>query len=159
VVALLRRPKALPLPRIIETIQKQKGAAMTRQITLTISEHTYQRAQRLAQLRKKEVADVLADYLADTLLPNDEQLFPQIDPDPVVEQERMAYLALHDELWRKYPHEYVAIYKGHLIDHDTDKQALFERIDENYPDHFVLIRQVEQIPEKVYQFHSTRFAY
>ena len=131
---------------------------MTRQITLTISESIYQQAQRLAQLRQQEVADVLADYLSDTFSPNSEQLFPQTDADPIVEQERRAYLALHDELWRKYPHEFVAIYKGQLVDHDSDKRALFERIDEKYPDDFVLIRQVDRIPEKVYQFRSTRFA-
>jgi hypothetical protein len=130
---------------------------MARQVTLTISERTYKQAEYLAELRRQAVAEVLADHLAETFSVEDEALFPQNDPDPLVEQERNAYLALHSELWRNYPHEYVAIYQGQLADHDSDKLALFQRIDEQYPHEFVLVRQVEPIAEKVYHFHSTRF--
>lgn len=131
---------------------------MSRQITVTISEETYRQAQHLAELRHQPVAELLAAHLSDTLPGTEESLLPQTDPDLTVEKERDAYLALHSELWQQYPHEYVAIYQGHLIDHDKNKLALFQRINEHYPDEFVLIRQVEIEPEKVYQFHSTRLA-
>jgi hypothetical protein len=127
---------------------------MSRQITVTISEKTYEQAKYLADLRRQPVADVLAEHLSRTLPGEDEVMFPQIDPDPIVEKERNAYLALHSELWQKYPHEYVAIYQGQLIDHDKNKLALIQRINEQYPDDFVLVRQVEMTPEIVYQFHN-----
>jgi len=127
---------------------------MSRQITVTISEKTYEQAKYLADLRRQPVADVLAEHLSRTLPGEDEVMFPQIDPDPIVEKERNAYLALHSELWQKHPHEYVAIYQGQLIDHDKNKLALIHRVNEQYPDDFVLVRQVEMTPEIVYQFHN-----
>ncbi len=70
-----------------------------------------------------------------------------------------AFRVMHADLLAKYPNEYVAIHQGQLIDHDTDQLALFLRIDEQYPDVPVLIKQVSPEPEEVYTFLSPRFEY
>jgi hypothetical protein len=85
--------------------------------------------------------------------------FTQANPptDNEVEREKAAYFALHQVLWQKYPGQHVAIYNGELVDHDTDGVALSKRVYQRYPDQFVLIRQVEQEPDRVLYFRSPRF--
>jgi hypothetical protein len=77
---------------------------------------------------------------------------------PERKQEIEAFFDLHPVLWREFPGEYVAIYGGRLVDHDMDRVALLSRIDQNYPDVFVLIRPVREDPEIVYEHRSIRWA-
>jgi hypothetical protein len=72
------------------------------------------------------------------------------------EREKLAFQQMHPHLLEKYAGQYVAIYEGKLVDHDIDKQALFQRIDTAFPDVFVLIRPVLVTPEIVYQSRSHR---
>jgi len=44
-----------------------------------------------------------------------------------------------------------------MIDHDGDGVALSSRINNPYPDQFVLMRQAESEPERVLYFQSPRF--
>ncbi|MCZ7673153.1 MAG: DUF5678 domain-containing protein [Chloroflexi bacterium] len=69
-----------------------------------------------------------------------------------------AFHRLHGTLLKNHRGEYIAIYNGQLIDHDRDRTALFKRIEENYPDQYVLIRLVSQTPEIVYEHRSMRWA-
>jgi hypothetical protein len=75
----------------------------------------------------------------------------------IIRKEADAFRNLHPELMVKYPGEYVAIYQGQVIDHDTDQLALFLRIDEQFPHTPVLIQQVLPEPEEVYTIRSPRF--
>lgn len=77
--------------------------------------------------------------------------------DANIQQEKQAYLHMHKQLWRQYPHHYVAIKGRQLVDHDADKLALYTRIEQRYPNQFVLMRRVEAAPECTYIFHSLRF--
>ena len=63
---------------------------------------------------------------------------------------------MHSELWEKYPHQYVAIFQGEVVDHDQDELALLKRRNEKYPDDIVLIRQVLQEPERTIVICSPR---
>lgn len=127
---------------------------MTRQLTITIADDIYQKAQTLAQSRQVGIHELIETHVAQTL-----PVLPFVPTrDPLVEREREAYVSLHPVLLDKHADEYVAIYQGQLVDHDSDKLALFERIDVRFPEEFVLIRKVEAEPEKVYTFHSTRFS-
>ncbi|MEM7537723.1 MAG: DUF5678 domain-containing protein [Chloroflexota bacterium] len=72
-------------------------------------------------------------------------------------RERDAYIKIHPTLLKEYFGEHVAIYNGELVDHDTDYSALFKRVDEKYPDEFVLMRPVEEKPEREFHFRSIRF--
>ena len=62
-------------------------------------------------------------------------------------KEREAYEAMHSEIWMQYPNQYVSVYQGKVVDHDTDKMALIVRRRERYPGKSVLITQVEETPE------------
>lgn len=76
--------------------------------------------------------------------------------DPI-DREIAAFFELHPSLVNRYPGHYVAIYQGQLIDHDADKLALFTRIEEAYPDEFVLLRPVQEQPEREFYFRSPRY--
>ena len=126
---------------------------MTQEITLTIPDKLFQQARRIAQMRKKPVAEILAEAI---MLDDNE---PEQPDEPAgVGQEKAAYRALHGWLWQNYPGEHVAIYQGQLVDHDPDGLALSRRIYQRFPTEFVLIRQVEAETERILQFRSPRFA-
>ncbi|MEW5987675.1 MAG: DUF5678 domain-containing protein [Chloroflexota bacterium] len=128
---------------------------MEQQITLTIPGVLYRRAERLAQATNRQVAEVLAEaiVLDDALAKAD-----TAEEDAAVERETVAYAAMHSKLLQEYNGEYVAIHQGQLVDHDENFAALYGRVDDCYPNAFVLVRQVELDPVKVYRFRSPRFA-
>ncbi|MCZ7671536.1 MAG: DUF5678 domain-containing protein [Chloroflexi bacterium] len=63
-------------------------------------------------------------------------------------QEQTAYQTMLPQLLAQYKNEFVAIYQGKVVDHDTNKIALVVRLDESYPDAVVLVQQVTDKPEK-----------
>jgi hypothetical protein len=131
---------------------------MTVQVTLTLSDSVYERAQRLAHNRK-DVAQTIAAWLEETLPTAETEpvsLFQQED-DVAVEREREAYLALHPQLKEQFLGRHVAIYGGKLVDFDDDYDALYARIDATYPDEFVWITTIEKEPIPTLTFRSPRF--
>lgn len=76
----------------------------------------------------------------------------------VIEGEIAAFHKLHPELLKKYKGEFVAVHRHTLVDHDADKLALYQRIQDRYPDQFVLMRRVEDEPEKELHLRSTRYS-
>ena len=75
--------------------------------------------------------------------------------DRIIAQEAAAYAKMHSELLLKYPKQYVAIHQENLIDRDTDKIALYRRLDEEYGDIPLLVRQV--LPEVVPTVRTRHF--
>ncbi|MCP4356723.1 MAG: hypothetical protein GY796_01735 [Chloroflexi bacterium] len=67
-----------------------------------------------------------------------------------------TYKKLHPQLVKQYLGKFVAIFQGELVDHDADKEALFFRIKENFPDQVVLQRQVLPDPDPLLHFRSPR---
>lgn len=57
-----------------------------------------------------------------------------------------VFEAQRHELWQRYPEEYAAFHQGKLVDHDADHRRLVLRIDAQYPDQVVLIRQITEQP-------------
>ncbi|MCX6044962.1 MAG: DUF5678 domain-containing protein [Chloroflexi bacterium] len=131
---------------------------MTAQILVTLPDKVYQRVQWLAQARQQDVAEAIVKILDETLPVDvaDEDFGDLSELDQAVEREIAAYHAMHATLWEEYPGQHVAIYGGQLIDHDRDGVALSQRIDQQYPDEFVLMRKVESEPERVLYFRSPR---
>lgn len=80
--------------------------------------------------------------------------FLEHDTERQLQQEADAYRAMHGSLLPAYGGQYVAIYRGQMIDHDADQLALYLRIDQRFPNDPVLIRQVLPDPEEVYTFRS-----
>ena len=68
-----------------------------------------------------------------------------------------AYKQMHSQLVQTYIGQFVAIYEGEIVDHDADKEALFLRVKDNFPDQIVLQRQVLAEPEPILRFRSPRF--
>lgn len=130
---------------------------MGTQIILTIPDELYSRARRIAQVNHQEVTALLIEALAESPI-LDEESYENGDheDDEAVDREMTAYVAMHPILWEQYPGQYVAVYEGRLIDHDTNDIALSQRINENYPDVFVWMCKVEAQPFRTLQMPSFR---
>lgn len=132
---------------------------MNMEVNVVLPEPTYDLFHQWAQARRQDIAEAIADYLAQNppFLPNERlSAMAESTADMAIVQEKQAYLRLHKQLWEQYADHYVAITGGQLVDHDTDKVALYTRIEQRYPNQFVLMRRVEATPERTYTFHSLR---
>lgn len=125
---------------------------MADQVTVTIPQVVYDRAQQLALLRNKEVADVLAEALELA----EEAGREALSEEQLMAREEAAYQAMHKDLVARYVGEYVAIHRGQIVDHDSDELALLRRIDARYPDEVVLMKRVLPQPESELRFRSPR---
>ncbi len=131
---------------------------MGKQVLLTIPDDLYQQAEQVAKSRRQEVEQLLTESI---VLPSevDEADEPgSTIPDEEFERERAAFLAMHPTLLRDYFGYHVAFHQGKLVDLDQDLAVLVRRIRAQYGKKFVLIRQVETEPERIYYFRSPRFA-
>ncbi len=68
--------------------------------------------------------------------------------DTEIEQLERAYRVLHPTLKETHLGKYVAIDNNQLIDSDTDRVALRERLMTAYPNRFIPIRLVEKTPTR-----------
>jgi Family of unknown function (DUF5678) len=73
-----------------------------------------------------------------------------------MDQEIAAFEAIKTTLTANYLGQYVAIFQGVVVDHDTDRGLLLERIAQNYPDDVVLIREVRRTPRLPFRLRSSR---
>jgi predicted transcriptional regulator len=69
-------------------------------------------------------------------------------------REIIAYEAMHNELYKKYRDQWVAIHAQELVDHDKDGLALYSRVRNKYGRTSVLIRQVTQFPMEEIWFRT-----
>jgi hypothetical protein len=129
---------------------------MTQYVNVPLSEKSYRRIKQWAESRQQDVGEAIADYLSDVPLPAEEKAVPPSEPTPQVESEKTAYLQLYPQLKESHSGQYVAIYQGQLVDHDEDYGALFERIDDQYPDEFVWLTRVGDEPIDTIRFRSPR---
>jgi hypothetical protein len=49
-----------------------------------------------------------------------------------IQSEENAFRAMHAGLRAAYSDQYVAVYRGQVVDHDPDQLALFRRVEERY---------------------------
>lgn len=122
---------------------------MARQVNLTISNDLYDQAERIAQQYQRDVNEVLAEAIE--LSDDQEQIIDWTEPNEDMDREMAAYLAMHAELWKKYPGQYVAVNGGQLVDRDINLHALWQRIDAQYPDEFVWVSQVKEEPIQIFR--------
>ena len=110
--------------------------------------------QLLAQVKKLDeiilvrnglpLARVLPYQQADTFPHDDPTVSTQPYEGDAMSQEIAAFTSQHAVLIQHYLHQHVAIFHGQVVDHDTDSSALLQRINANFPEEIVLIRQVRQ---------------
>jgi len=125
---------------------------METQVTLTVPDKLYKRAQRIAQSREKDVADILLEAIVLEDVPDGEEGEGQA----AIDREEAAWLRLHPWLRERYSGQYVALYNGKLVDRDEDQIALYERVQRRYPGKFIWIAQVKDTPIEEYVIRSPR---
>ena len=125
---------------------------MSTEVILTLPDYVYEQAQQIARDTQRDINEVLTDALVQTMQP-----FPVNENREAMLREIEAYKAMHSYLVQHYLAQYVAIYKGQLVDYDADPVALLRRVKKQYPDQVVLRRKVEKQPEIVLHFRSPRF--
>jgi predicted transcriptional regulator len=74
-----------------------------------------------------------------------------------LEAETQAFQQQHAALLKQYRGEYVAMYKGQVIDHDPDPRALHLRVFGKLAHTPVLLKQVTDQPEREVVIRSPRF--
>jgi hypothetical protein len=117
------------------------------QVTLTIPDALYRRAQQLALSRQSDVVEVITAVLDESLPAVAEtDTIDWSEPDEAVDREMAAYIALHPMLKERYLGQHVAILGGQLVDHDHDLEALSRRIYAQYAGQFVWITAVREMP-------------
>ena len=114
---------------------------------LTLSESATNQLRRLA-----ETKGATAEELAEQAI----RQFLRDETGHALQQESAAFQAMHGDLLLKYAGEYVAVYGGQVIDHDVDQLALVLRIEQNYHDAPVLIKQVTTEIDETYHVRSPR---
>jgi hypothetical protein len=124
---------------------------MSTQVTITLPDPVYQQAQKIAQSTQRNVQEVLTEVITQNFQP-----FPVHENREAMLQEVEAFKALHPQLIKQYKGQYVAIYQGQVVDHDSDPVELLKRIKKQYPEQTVLRRKVEDDPEPVLRFRSPR---
>lgn len=127
-------------------------------VTVTLSSELSVRIQRFAKQRDETIVAVIEQILDETLPESFDEAAESAgaEPDPA-DREMAAYIALHSQLKEEFFGQYVAIYGGNLIDHDTDRRALYMRMMAQYPDEFVWVSKVEEEPIRTLVFRTLRF--
>jgi hypothetical protein len=127
-------------------------------VRIELPDKLYNRAKRIAQQQQQEIDQVIADLLDEALssVEGDNSLNATYVPDPTVDREMAAYIAMHPKLLQEYLGRHVAIYDGQLVDSDEDFSALLARIDRNYPEDFVWIAQIAPEPMPTFIHRSPR---
>jgi predicted DNA-binding protein len=64
-----------------------------------------------------------------------------------LDAEIAAFEKLHPELRQKHLGQWVAVHEQELVDHDSDRAALYKRVRATYGRTAVLIRQVTEQPD------------
>ncbi len=125
-------------------------------VTIKITKALFEHARRLARQRNQDVAEVLVESIR--LEDVEDGLYPGFaeGETAVMAREEKAFHELHPQLQEKYPREYVAIFEGQLIDHDSDLAKVLKRTKQKHPDKFVWIAPVQATPEEVFHFRSPR---
>lgn len=124
---------------------------MPREITLTLPEAVYEQVEQMAEADHRPIDAVLVD----TIVQATPALY--VDPNrPAMLREKAAFVAKHSKLLEQYGGQYVAMFHGEIVDHDQDVLALVRRVDSKYPEEIVLVKQVNDQPDRVLNFHSPR---
>lgn len=124
---------------------------MSEQITITLSNEIYQQIAQLARHNRQNISDVVHDVVVRTFTPQNAPVHPARNQ---MLQEVEAYKRLHPALVKTHLGQFVAIFQGQLVDSDTDKQTLFFRIKEKFPNQIVLQQQVMPDADPILRFRS-----
>jgi hypothetical protein len=114
---------------------------------IAIQDDTFFQLKQIAQAKQ-----LSADQLAEQIIR--EHLHAEAQR--LMQQELEKFRVKHPILLQRYRNEFIAMYQGDVVDHDTDQLALVLRIDDKYPDKIVLITRVQPKVEETYRVLSPR---
>lgn len=122
-------------------------------VHVALSDHTVERLQQMAVKRHVAVKDVLEEAVEFYLIhaPEDEydeefEIWEQTQQ-RLIAAEMQHYLRQHEQLLTRYRGQYIAMYQGEVVDHDTDEVALSRRVRTRYGETTLLITPV--LPEPI----------
>ena len=121
-------------------------------VTVQLPAPLYRRLQQIGDWVHRDVVDILTEVVAMA----ERNSGPRNAAEAKMTQEYVAYQVMHEELLAKYAGQYVAIHQGQVIDHDESEALLLQRLNQNYPDEVVLMKQVRPGPEPPLRFRSPR---
>lgn len=90
-----------------------------------------------AKLEQRTITDLINDAV---------EYFLEMRWREALDREMAAYAALHADLWRQHPGQWVAVYQGRLVDQAADEITLVRRIRAQLGEVPVLICQVGPSP-------------
>ncbi len=115
--------------------------------TITISSDLLAEANRVARQNGISVDDLIADAVRQHLKQHRREQF---------EAEARAFEAMHTQLLSEYKGQFVAIHGGKVIDHDTDKAALYKRVRARYGQAPIYFQQVTDQVLPTFHIRSPR---
>lgn len=122
---------------------------MESQVIVTLPDRLYHRVQKLAHVKRRQMAEAIVEHLEATL-PESEDLLATVDmyqqQSAALAREEAAYIRLHPQLKVTHFGCYVAIYQGAMIDADDTFGVLVERVRRNFPQQVVWLTQVKEEP-------------
>lgn len=123
---------------------------MTVEMTyLPITKELFKRVERLASLRNQDVSAMLDELLSWVEADDD-------SPEARMSQEEEAFRTMLPTLQSEYLGQYVAIFQGEVVDHDSDELSLLERVERALPGDVVLLKLVSSNPERPLVVRSPR---
>ncbi len=73
-----------------------------------------------------------------------------------IQTEKQQFLRQHSELKKVYQGQFVAVHYGKVVDHDNDFESLHQRIRQKYGREAILIRRVEEEPDRPLVWRTPR---
>ncbi len=115
--------------------------------TVTVEPKLYERVEETALECKVSIGEVLAAAVHLYLWELDRRK---------ISEESAVYRQRHAELREQYLGQYIAMHNGQVVDHDTDFQALRQRIRRRFGRTPVMITLVEDVAERSLVRHGFR---
>ena len=124
---------------------------MSEQVTLSIPDHNYRRAQRLAEESRQHLNEALTEILQRALPP-----YHVSRQHLEMEREKAAFVKLLPTLKEKHSGQYVALKDGTVVDHGPNLIALVTRVAATYPQDLVPVKLVTEKPLRILRAPSPR---
>jgi len=115
--------------------------------TVAVEPELYRRVEEAALEQEASVSEVLAEAVLHYLWELDRRK---------ISEESKIYRQRHAELKAQYLGQYIAMHNGQVVDHDTDFQALQQRIRQRFERTPVMITLVEDVTERPLVRHGFR---
>jgi hypothetical protein len=143
--ALARSTEETQMPPLEVPSPTQTQAHEREVAQIAIPTETFVQLERAAQAEHLSVEELAKKIIREHL-----RALRRIE----MNREMDAYRAQHAQILEKYRGEFIAMYQGEIVDHDSEMRALYLRIDERFPDETVLMKQVKPEVEEVLNFRS-----